>query len=64
MEDKLAALAREIERQNAAFDDARNTLDACGDVELPMPNELLEELDALTSPPCPTGAFALGGLRA
>lgn len=64
MEDKLTALAAEIERQNAAFDDARNTLDACDDVELPVPSALLDELDALTSPPRPPGAHALGGLRA
>jgi hypothetical protein len=64
MDEKLAALAADIERQNAAFDDARNALEDAGDVELRVPNAALEELDALTEPPARLAAFAPCGIRA
>ncbi len=61
--DALSALAAEIERQNAAFDDARSTLGALGDVELHVATSFLEELDSLTATSTPVAATPHGSIR-
>ncbi len=61
----LAALAAEIERQDAALDVARQAIDALDDgVSLAIAQADLDELDRLTTPPTPAGTTPLGVLRA
>ena len=61
--DKLSEIQAEIERQNAAFEDVKNTLGTLGDVELEVPQALLDELESLAVP-TPTCITPINGVRA
>jgi hypothetical protein len=62
-DDKLNAIAAEIERQNEALEELEATLQSLGDVELAIPQAFLDELDELTTPRPPTPAMPIFGIR-
>lgn len=57
MQNEYEALAAELERQNAAFDEVKAALTQLGDVELQVPQAFLDELDELASAPKPPAGF-------
>lgn len=65
MNDELSAvIAAELERQDAAFDEVKAALSELGDVELRVPQALLDQLDELASPPkLPAGFISVHAIR-
>ena len=57
---RLAAMARELERQNADWERTRSVLSEIGVEAVPVPRGFFEELDPLAYTPAPPP----GGLRA
>ncbi|MBX3259407.1 MAG: hypothetical protein KIS78_01795 [Labilithrix sp.] len=63
-EDTLVALTAEIERQNAALEDAKRLLTDLDDDARDVPRSLLDELDEATTPRGDVHALPIYGVRA
>ena len=63
MNEKLNAIAAEIERQNETMKELEATLKSFGDVELAVPKEFFDELEEATSPQTTTPAMPIFGIR-
>ncbi len=59
--EQLAQIDRELEGQNRAWEQAKKTLLALGDVQIAVPVDTLEGMSASPSPPFPAPA---GSVRA
>ncbi len=62
-DEKLNAIAAEIERQNETMKELEATLQSLGDVELAVPQTFFDELEEITSPRTTTPAMPVFGIR-
>jgi hypothetical protein len=61
-DDRLAAIVRELERQDAEWERAKEKLRALGDVEIAVPKAALEEIRT-TQTVCAEDGIKLQGVR-
>jgi hypothetical protein len=61
VQERLDAIRRELEAQDQTWRRAKESLARLGDLPIPVPREVLEQLEA---PVAPTAAPPVGGVRA
>lgn len=62
-DEKLEQLHMELARQDAALEDARQQMEALGDLPLDVPGEWLKEIEEACSPPPMVPGAIIVGIR-
>ncbi len=62
-DESLSAIADEIERQNAQFEDVKKTAAALGDLQFEVPTAFFDELEEVADPRAPAFTMPANALR-